>query len=124
MARIRKGDLVLVRAGDDAGRRGRVLRVLPEKAKALVEGMNVVFKHLRKGPKHPQGGRVQRENWIPLSRLVPIDPTTDRGTRVSYRVEGGEKRRYARGSGTVLEGQTKPPRAAKGAGKAKAEETT
>jgi large subunit ribosomal protein L24 len=122
MARIKKGDMVFVRAGDDAGRRGRVLRVAPGRSRALVEGMNIVFKHLRKGPKHPQGGRVQRENWIPLSRLVPIDPTTDKGTRVSYRIEGGKKRRVARGSGATLEGEAKP-RAAKAA-KAKAEETT
>jgi large subunit ribosomal protein L24 len=120
MARIKKGDLVLVRAGDDAGRRGRVLRILPAKSKALVEGMNLVFKHLRKGPKRPTGGRVQRENWIPLSRLVPIDPTTDKGTRVSYRMEGGVKRRVARGSGAALEGEAKP-RGAK-TPKAKAEE--
>ena len=60
---------------------------------------------------------------IPLSRLVPIDPTTDKGTRVAYKVEGGKKRRVARGSGAALEGEAKP-RAAKAGAKAKAEETT
>jgi len=119
MARIRKGDLVFVRAGDDAGRRGRVLRILPAKDKALVEGVNIVFKHLKKGPKHPQGGRVQRENWVPLSRLMPVDPTTDRGTRVSFRTEGGEKRRVARRTGAPLEGEAKVR--AKSAKSAKAE---
>jgi large subunit ribosomal protein L24 len=108
MARIKKGDLVVVRSGADAGKRGRVLRMLPDDGRAIVEGVNLVFKHLRKSQKHPQGGRVRREASIGLSKLMPVDPTTDKGTRVSFRVEGGEKRRVGRKSGAVLEAEGKP----------------
>jgi large subunit ribosomal protein L24 len=104
MARIKKGDLVLVRRGADAGRRGRVLQVLPKKDKAVVEGCGMKFKHLKKTPKHPQGGRVQRESPIRLSSLMPIDPSTDAPTRVGYRTVDGRKQRVARGSGKPLEG--------------------
>lgn len=112
MARIKKGDLVVVRSGADAGKRGRVLRMLPSDGRALVEGINLVFKHLRKSQKHPQGGRVRREASVDLSKLMPIDPTTDRGTRVSFKVEGGEKRRVGRKSGAVLVAEAKAAKAA------------
>ena len=115
MSRIKKGDLVLVRSGADAGKRGRVLRVIPGKDRAVVEGVSVRFKHLKKSQKHPQGGRVQRETPLHLSKLMPIDPTTDEPTRVSYRMEGDVKRRVARGSGNSLDVAAK--KAAKGEGK-------
>ncbi len=111
MARVRKGETVVVRSGEDAGKRGRVLRVLPKKGRALVEGVNLVHKHLKKSQKNPQGGRVERENWVPLSALQPIDPSTDAGTRVAWRFEGGVKVRVARKSGTPLEGRTQAKRA-------------
>jgi len=121
-ARIRKGDVVVVRSGDDAGRRGRVLRVLPADGRAVVEGVNVVFKHLRRSQKNPRGGRVEKEAPVPLSRLMPVDPTTDEPTRVSYRVEGGSKRRFARGSGAAIDVETRKARRGKDGGGAKDEE--
>jgi large subunit ribosomal protein L24 len=121
-ARVRKGDLVVVRSGDDAGRRGRVLRVLPGDGRAVVEGVNVVFKHLRRSQKNPRGGRVEKEAPVPLSRLMPVDPTTDEPTRVSYRVEGGTKRRFARGSGAALDVEARKGRRGKDAGEEKAKD--
>jgi large subunit ribosomal protein L24 len=112
MARIVKGDLVVVRAGADRGKRGHVLKVYPDRDKAVVEGVNLVFKHMKKSQKTPQGGRVRREAPVPLSRLMPIDPTTDEATRVAYRVEGGTKKRFARGSGAAI-GEAKKARAAR-----------
>jgi len=117
MARIRKGDEVLVRAGADAGKRGRVLRVLPGADRAVVEGVNFIHKHLRKSPKSPQGGRVRREASVHLSKLMIIDPSTDKPTRVGSKVEGGTKVRVARRSGTVLDTTAK----ARGDKRAKAE---
>ena len=107
MARVKKGDLVAVRSGADAGKRGRVLRVIPGRGLAVVEGISVRFKHLKKSQKHPQGGRLQRETPVQLSKLMPIDPKTDEPTRVSWRFEGGEKVRVARGSGTPLDAEAK-----------------
>ena len=60
-ARIRKGDLVAVISGEDRGKRGKVLRVIPETGKVVVEGVNLVTKHMRKSQQNPQGGRVHRE---------------------------------------------------------------
>jgi large subunit ribosomal protein L24 len=118
-ARIRKGDLVVVRQGDDAGKRGRVLRVLPKRGKAVVEGVNVAFKHLKRSQKNPRGGRVEKEAPVPLSRLMPVDPSTDEPTRVAYRVEGGRKQRFAVGSGAALDAESRKARRARG-GKAAA----
>jgi large subunit ribosomal protein L24 len=105
MARIRKGDLVVARSGKDAGRTGRVLRVVTDREVAVVEGLNLQFKHLRKSQKHPQGGRIRREAPMPLCKLMPVDPTSERGTRVGWKVEGGEKRRVAKKSGALLEAE-------------------
>jgi large subunit ribosomal protein L24 len=113
-ARIRKGDVVAVRSGDDAGKRGRVLRVLPEKGRAVVEGVNLAFKHLRRSPKNPRGGRIHKEAPVPLSALMPVDPETDRPTRVAFRVEGGEKRRVAVRSGKPLDAEGRRGRRGKG----------
>jgi large subunit ribosomal protein L24 len=105
-ARIRKGDLVAVRSGDDAGRRGRVLRVMPGDGRAVVEGVNVAFKHLRRSQKNPRGGRLQKEAPVPLSRLMLVDPTTDEPTRVSFRVVDGKKKRFGK-SGAVIDVETR-----------------
>ena len=104
MARIRKGDLVAVCRGADAGKRGRVLQVFPGKDRAIVEGVGLRFKHLKKSQKHPQGGRIERESPIRLCVLMPVDPETDRPTRVSFRDVDGRKQRVAVGSGKALEG--------------------
>ena len=107
MARIRKGDSVIVRAGADKGKRGRVLRVLPDRNKAVVEGLNLVHKHLKKSQKNPQGGRIRREAPIPLAKLVLVDPSTNEGTRVSWKSVDGSKRRISRKSGGEIASDTK-----------------
>ena len=101
-ARIRKGDLVAIVAGDDKGKRGRVLRVLPEADRVVIEGINFVFKHMRKSQQSPQGGRVKREAAVHVSNVMPIDPTTDKPTRVSSTTVDGRRVRAARRSHTVL----------------------
>lgn len=86
-ARIRKDDIVEVISGDHKGAKGKVLRVIVEKNRVLVEGVNMVWKHLRKSQRHPQGGRIQKEAALPLAKVQPIDPKTGRGTRVRFVVE-------------------------------------
>ena len=100
--RIRKGDMVLVISGADRGKRGRVLRVLPEKNRVVVEGARVVFKHLRKSQKHPNGARIRKEAAMDMSNVMPIDPETNRGTRVGTQVVDGERVRVGRRSGAVI----------------------
>lgn len=109
MARhIRKDDIVEVIAGDHKGQRGKVLRLIVDKQMAVVEGVNLVYRHVRPSRRNPQGGRVQREAPIHMSNLLPFDSKADRGSRVRFEVERGEggkvvrKRRVCVRSGAVL----------------------
>jgi large subunit ribosomal protein L24 len=83
-ARIRKDDMVVVISGDHKGARGKVLRVIPEKDRVLVEGVNMVYRHVRKSQRNPQGGRIQKEAPLHVSKVMPIDPKTDRPARVRF----------------------------------------
>ena len=102
--RIRQGDVVEVRSGNDRGKRGKVLRVLPEKDRVVVEGVNFVFKHLRKSPKNPTGGRVRKEAPIHASKVQPVDPSTGRPTRVGSKIVDGTRVRVGRRSGNAWTG--------------------
>jgi large subunit ribosomal protein L24 len=102
--RVRKGDLVVVTSGDDRGKRGRVLRVIPEKGRVVIEGVNFVFKHLRKSPKHPNGGRIRKEAPMDMSNVMPVDPESNGATRVAYRLVDGRRVRVGRRSGAALGG--------------------
>ncbi len=97
MARhIKKGDLVQVISGDQKGVTGRVIRVIPGKNQALVEGINLAYKHVRPSQKNPQGGRIRIERPIHLSNLLPVHPKTNKGTRVHFATDSkGVKKRLA-----------------------------
>ena len=104
-AQIRKGDMVMVIAGDDRGKTGEVLRVNAAGGKVLVQGVNRVYRHLRPSRQHPQGGRIQKEMPIHISNVQPLDPKTNQPTRVGFRVaEDGSKERIAKKSGQSLGG--------------------
>ena len=104
MARhVRKGDTVMVIAGDDKGKTGEVLRVDPKRRKVLVQGVNRVYRHLRPSRQHPQGGRIQKEMPIDISNVQPVDPKTKQPTRVGFSIGAdGKKERIARKSGQTL----------------------
>ena len=103
MARhIKSGDMVMVIAGADKGRTGRVLRVLTGKNRVVVEGVNRVWKHVRPSQRNPQGGRIQKDAPVHVSNVMPLDPATGKGTRVHFQEKGGKKHRLAVGSGTDL----------------------
>ena len=100
---IKKGDTVIVNAGDDRGKQGRVVRVLVSKNKAVVEGVNVVAKSTKPSAKHPQGGIVKMEAPIHVSNLSLIDPKSGKATRIGRRVnENGVKVRYSKKSGEEI----------------------
>ena len=86
-ARVRKDDIVEVISGDNKGAQGKVLKVFTDKQRVLVEGVNVVYRHVRRSRRHPQGGRIRREAPIHISNVQPIDPKTGQGTRVRFQVE-------------------------------------
>ena len=100
---IRKGDMVRVIAGDDAGTTARVLRVSPEKGTLVVEGVNKVYKHMKPNRRNPQGGRLSKEMPVDVSNVMLIDPSTSRPTRVGIRIlADGSKERFAKKSGASL----------------------
>ena len=89
-ARVRKDDIVEVVAGAHRGARGKVLRVDPDKQRVVVEGVNMVYRHVRRSRKHPQGGRIQKEAAVHMSNVMPIDPKTGKKTRVRFEVKHDE----------------------------------
>lgn len=100
--KIKSGDTVKVIAGDHKGVDGKVLRVLREKNKAIVEGVNIVSKHVKPSANNPQGGIVKKEAPIHISNIALIDPKSKEATRVSYKVEDGKKVRVSKKSNQVL----------------------
>ena len=100
--RIKAGDVVMVTSGADKGKTGRVLRVITDKDRVVVEGINRVWKHVRPNQRNPQGGRIQKDAPVHISNVMPLDPATGTGTRVHFQPKGGKKHRVAVGSGTDL----------------------
>lgn len=93
---IKKGDTVYVNSGEDKGKTGKVLRVLVKEQRAIVEGVNMVSKHTKPNAKNPQGGIVQQEASIHISKLNPLDPKTGKPTRVSRKLVDGKLVRIAK----------------------------
>ena len=100
---IKKNDTVVVLAGQDKGKTGKVLKVLVEKNRALVEGVNMVSKSTKPSAKNPQGGIVKQEAPIHISNLSLVDPKSGKATRVGIKVtEDGKKVRIAKNSGEEI----------------------
>jgi large subunit ribosomal protein L24 len=104
-SKIKKNDQVVVIAGRDKGRRGRVLEVVPVKGKIKVEGIGMIKRHQKANPQANRGGGiVDKEAFIDVSNVQLIDPQSGKPTRVKYNVEGdGTKTRLAAASGHTLE---------------------
>ena len=103
MFRIRKNDVVEVLAGDDVSKRGRVLQVLPDRDKVVVENIAVVTKHLRPSQQAPQGGRIRKEMPMALSNVALLCPHCDRGVKVAVRRnEAGNKVRVCKKCGNEI----------------------
>jgi large subunit ribosomal protein L24 len=103
-AHVRKGDTVIVVAGKERGKRGRVLRVIPEKSRVIVERINMIKKHQRPTQNLRQGGIIEREGAIHLSNVMLVDPQSGKPTRIGMRgLSDGKKVRVARKSGEILD---------------------
>ena len=96
MARIKKGDMVSILSGKDRGKTGKVLRVWPAEARALVEHLNLVKHFERKSQQSPSGGIVEREGPLALAKLAPVCPSCRRPVRVGWTIDGSGKRRLCR----------------------------
>ena len=88
---IKKGDVVIVNAGEDKGQEGKVLEIIAEKQRAIVEGVNMVSKHTKPNAAHPQGGIVKKEAPIHISNLNIKDPSTGKATRIGRRMNDKNK---------------------------------
>ena len=99
--KIKSGDTVRVITGDHKGSEGKVLKVLKDKNKAIVEGVNMVKKHMKPSAQSPQGGIVEKEASIQLSNLSLLTSNGET-TRIGYRMEGDKKVRFAKKSNEVI----------------------
>ncbi|WP_353684009.1 50S ribosomal protein L24 [Thermodesulfovibrio sp. 3907-1M] len=102
--RIKKGDTVLVLSGKDKDKKGRVLRVIPKDEKVVVEGVNIVKKHQKPSRKYPQGGIIEREHPIHISKVMLMCPKCDKPTRIGARIlEDGKKLRICKKCKEVID---------------------
>ena len=102
-AKIKKGDKVVVLTGKDKGKKGSVVAVFPKENKALVQGVNMVKRH-EKPSQTTTGGIVTREAKVDLSNIAIEDPKTGKPTRVGFKVQDGNKVRFAKASGELIDG--------------------
>jgi len=102
--KIKKGDHVVVTAGKDRGREGTVILADPERQRVLVQGVNMVVRHKKATKMGEQAGRIEQESSIHLSKLMLVDPKSEKPTKVGFRVlEDGRKVRVAKATGAVIE---------------------
>lgn len=100
---IKKNDTVIVIAGEDKGKTGKVLKVLVDRNRAIVEGVNMVSKSTKPSAKNPQGGIVKQEASIHISNLSLVDPKSGKPTRIAIKkTEDGKKVRIAKKSGEEI----------------------
>ncbi len=114
--RIRKNDVVVVVSGDHRGAQGKVLQIDHKKQSVVVEGVNMVYRHVRPTRRNPQGGRIQKEAPIHLSNVLPYDAGAGKGLRVHFEVERDEhgkvvSKRRVNTAGTTLHTLTRAEKA-------------
>ena len=101
--RLKKGDLVVVISGKNKGKQGKVARILTDGDRVVVEGVNLIKRHMRPTPRNPSGGILEREQPIHASKVMPIDPQSGKGTRIRFKtLENGKKVRIAAKSGDEI----------------------
>lgn len=100
---IRVDDEVMVIAGGDKGRRGKILKIDKSSKRVIVEGVNRVYKHVKRSGKNPQGGRLSKEMGVSIGNVMLICPQTGKPTRVGVRfLKDGSKERFSKKSGASL----------------------
>lgn len=103
MERIRKGDMVVVIAGKEKGSRGKVLRILSKKNRVVIERIAMIKRHTKPTQQNQQGGIIEKEGSVHISNVMPLDPGSDKPTRVKVKAAEGEKRRRVGKSGATIE---------------------
>ncbi len=101
MERLQRGDLVKIISGNDKGKQGRVKRILTDSGKVVIEGVNLVKRHV-KATAQRAGGILEVEAPIQASNVMPIDPQTGKPTRVRVKVQDGKKVRIAKSGAEIV----------------------
>ena len=100
---IKSGDTVMVIAGNAKGKSGVVKKVLVEKQRAIVEGVNMMTKHIKPTAQSPEGGLEQREGSIHISNLMVVDPKTGEATRTGRKINAnGKLQRFSKATGEFI----------------------
>ena len=101
---IKKGDAVIVISGEYKGHQGKVLEIIPDKLRAIVEGVNMVSKHTKPNSENPQGGIIKKESSIHISNLLLVDPSSGEATRIGRKIDEKTNKlvRYSKKSGEVI----------------------
>ncbi len=100
--KIKTGDQVIVIAGKDKGATGKVIKIVKDKDRVVVEGVNMIKKHIKPSTENPQGGIVEQEASLHISNVALIDPKSKKATRVRYEIKDGKKVRVSKKSGEVI----------------------
>ena len=100
--KIKKGDNVEIIAGKDRGKRGKVIQVIPSEDRVIVEGLNMMKRHLKSRKEGESGQRIERPAPVHVSNVMAVCQETGKPTRIGYKIEGGEKVRISKKSGKVL----------------------
>ncbi|MBC8173992.1 MAG: 50S ribosomal protein L24 [Chitinophagales bacterium] len=93
---VKKNDMVEVIAGDDKGKKGRVIEVNYKTHRVMVEGVSIVSKHTRPNAQYPNGGIIKKEALFAISNVLLVNPSTGRGSRTGIKMENGKKQRIFR----------------------------
>jgi large subunit ribosomal protein L24 len=101
MERLQRGDLVRVTGGNEKGKQGRVKRILVDSGKVIVEGVNLVKRHV-KATAQRAGGILEVEAPLPACKVMPVDPQTGKPTRVRVKVTDGKKVRIAKSGAEIV----------------------
>jgi large subunit ribosomal protein L24 len=110
-ARLQTGDTVVVISGKNKGRQGKIARILADDDRVIVEGVNLIKRHLKPTPKNPQGGILEKEAPLHASKVMPVDPKTGKPTRVKFGTDSkGNKVRIAVKSGEEIPSKAREAR--------------
>jgi large subunit ribosomal protein L24 len=102
-SKIRRDDEVIVLAGKDKGKSGKVTKILVEEGKVLVEGINLIKKHQKPVPQLQQaGGIVEKEAPLQISNIAIVNPTSGKADRVGFRIEDGKKVRFFKSNNELI----------------------
>ncbi|MFH1230230.1 MAG: 50S ribosomal protein L24 [Planctomycetota bacterium] len=101
--RIKKNDVVKVISGESRGKTGKIIRIIPEAETAIVQGINLLWKHMRRNNQYPHGARIQKEAPIHISKLRLVCPNCSKPTKVGYKTtESGVKNRVCKKCSQVV----------------------